>query len=184
MPARSDDDLYSKNGNQVAKFSNDSILATKQVNTPSGITLEEINYKDLGMINKKSGRTWVILTASWCAECAYELENNAAKINDLKKQGINTVLIYTNYDIKHIQKEIFKLHYFSQAYVLNSHDYTSDETKKISKFGTEILSASRDYNKMPAPIGVPQNFFFSSGKLTMYKQGARINTDSVKYYFR
>ena len=183
MPKHYDNDLSGKNNNSVNRFTEDSILTEKKVTIPASISLEEINYSQLQIINKKSARTWVILTVPWCAECAVELENNSKKINELKNLGINTVLIYSNYDVKNIRKELFKIGY-NKAYILNVKDYSSNESDKISRFGNQILANSDKFNKLTAPAAVPQNFFFTSGNLSMYKCGRMINIDSVKYYFR
>jgi len=183
LPSHSDTDMSDKYGQMVGKFSEDSILIDKKATTPGVINLEEINYKQLLLINKRSKYTWVMLTAPWCAECSFELGNISNKMSSLKKDSIDLVLVYTNYDIKHIQKELFKIGYTNQAYILNAKEYSSNESEKINRFNNQVLESSK-CKKTLSPGSVPQNFFFSSGKITTCRSGGKIDVDSVKYYLK
>ncbi len=184
MPRHFEDDLYSKNSALVEKFSPDNILAFKKPTSPESIVPEEINYEQLGLITRKAKYTWVILSAPWCPDCYAELTSNIKKIDDFRKDSINMVLIYTNYDINNIRKQLFRAQYENRVYILSAKDYSSNESDKINKFTNQVLAHSEKLKKIINPGSVPQNFFISSGKLMKYKSGGRIDADSVIYYFK
>ena len=116
------DTIYVK---EFSEFNKNDIGKTDSVDYYTKIKIQKFSTKNMKDLVSKKKVSCIIFWASWCKGCKWMLDSAYRDIIKKHQKNVNFAIISISNKLKDNQKELFKLKYFMQTYVLDTNLYKS-----------------------------------------------------------
>ncbi|MFZ4412088.1 MAG: TlpA family protein disulfide reductase [Bacteroidales bacterium] len=145
------DSLFIK---EFSAYNEQDIGKENIVDNYSKIQIQKFSSKNLANLVSKKKVTCIIFWASWCKGCKMMLDSAYREIIKVHQKDVTFAIVSISTNLKDNQKELFKLNYFIQTYVLNPDnykknseidDFTVFETYLKEQFPYEMFKISVPY---------------------------------------
>ncbi|MEI6696102.1 MAG: thioredoxin domain-containing protein [Bacteroidota bacterium] len=116
------DTIYVK---EFSEFNKNDIGKIDSVDYYTKIKIQKFSTKNMKNLVSKKKVSCIIFWASWCKGCKWMLDSAYRDIIKKHQKNVNFAIISISNKLKDNQKELFKLKYFMQTYVLDPNLYKS-----------------------------------------------------------